>query len=344
MKLSIIMPVYNCAKTLKDSISSVLNQTYHNFNFIIVDDDSTDETRDICNGYALQDTRIKVINQQNAGPSAARNKGFDNVRTEYVMFIDGDDTYERTMVETMITAIEETPVDLVVCGINRVFISGKREKLNSICFDSDYTFISKADILDNIDVLLQSGLFNSLTNKLYKTSTIRDNNMYMDVKLDIGEDLQFNLVYIEHVNSVRVIKHALYNYYVSNSYLTNKFRENIFDIRKVPLENLRNFYMRNGIVCDLNDFLYIKLAFACFMQLFHKDNPKTKYEDYKYIKSIISSSEVMGALMKIRPKGAFQIVLVIILKTKSLTFIYMIAKLMVIVRNKNIINFKRISV
>ena len=124
-KLSIILPVYNVEKYLPDCLTSILNQTYDDFELIIIDDGSTDQSLSICKAYELKDTRIRVYSQCNAGLSAARNKGIDCSQGTYLAFVDSDDTIDSEMYETMMSALEESEVDIVVCGHRVVSENGE---------------------------------------------------------------------------------------------------------------------------------------------------------------------------------------------------------------------------
>lgn len=93
-KVSIIIPVFNAEKYLRDCIDSVLNQIYKNIELILVNDGSMDKSAFICNEYARVDKRVKVIHQDNFGPSAARNKGINAAQGKYIQFVDSDDYIE----------------------------------------------------------------------------------------------------------------------------------------------------------------------------------------------------------------------------------------------------------
>lgn len=117
-ELSIIVPVYKVEKYLPRCIDSILAQTFRDFELILIDDGSPDNCGAICDDYAARDSRIKVIHQENAGVSAARNAGLDIASGTYLGFVDSDDWIEPEMYETMIATAKEKNVDVVVCGIN----------------------------------------------------------------------------------------------------------------------------------------------------------------------------------------------------------------------------------
>lgn len=104
--VSIIVPVYKVEKFLPKCIESVLNQTYTDFELILVDDGSPDKSPEICDKYAELDKRVVVIHQKNAGVSAARNAGLENAKGEYIGFVDPDDWIAPKMYEQMIFAME----------------------------------------------------------------------------------------------------------------------------------------------------------------------------------------------------------------------------------------------
>lgn len=117
-ELTIIVPVYKVEPYLRRCIDSILNQTFRDFELILIDDGSPDNCGAICDEYAEKDGRITVIHQKNQGVSAARNAGLDIARGTYLGFVDSDDWIEPEMYETMITTAKEKNVDVVVCGFS----------------------------------------------------------------------------------------------------------------------------------------------------------------------------------------------------------------------------------
>lgn len=125
--VSIVIPVYNVEKYLSECLDSVINQTYKDLQIIIVDDGSTDSSGKICDQYAEKDNRITVIHQKNAGAANAKNTGLDNVKGEYLAFVDSDDWVEHNWIETLVNAMEKYDVDVVECGFDNVFVNEVEE-------------------------------------------------------------------------------------------------------------------------------------------------------------------------------------------------------------------------
>ncbi len=115
MLVSVIVPVYNVAPYLKEAIDSVICQSYPYLEIILINDGSTDGSKDICEQYALRDERIKLINQNNRGLSAARNEGLNAATGEFIAFLDSDDAYYPNFLETLLNAILSYDTDLAMC-------------------------------------------------------------------------------------------------------------------------------------------------------------------------------------------------------------------------------------
>lgn len=115
--LSIIVPVYNCEKYLKNTVQFVLNQSYSNFELLLIDDGSTDNSLQICNDAANKDKRVVVIHKENGGVSSARNCGIDAAKGSYIAFVDADDCIDSCMYERMISTLKLNCADFVCCRV-----------------------------------------------------------------------------------------------------------------------------------------------------------------------------------------------------------------------------------
>lgn len=138
-KVSIIIPVYNVQRYLVECLDSVIGQTYHNLEIILIDDGATDESGKICDKYAELDDRIKVIHQSNQGAANAKNVGLDTMTGEYVTFIDSDDFAEPDWVEYMVCALEGTQADVVECNFILEYINKIAPGNNNLFFNKEFT-------------------------------------------------------------------------------------------------------------------------------------------------------------------------------------------------------------
>ena len=194
--VSIIVPVYNVEQYLRRCIESLLSQTYHNFELILVDDGSTDSSGAICDEYALADERIHVIHKPNGGVSSARNAGIDAVKGEYILFVDSDDRVEPQHISNMIPLEDE---DLVRAGFKRMkngVISDEQQmKAKLICKDEW--------IKDFQSFWLENPLW-FVWGGCYRSKVIKENNLYFDKRINLSEDVIFNLSYLNYCQKIRI--------------------------------------------------------------------------------------------------------------------------------------------
>lgn len=129
--ISVIIPVYNGEQYIKETIDSVLNQSYKELEIILVNDGSTDHSGEICKEYAIKDSRIRCFNQYNQGLSAARNTGIKNAKGDFLFFLDADDILENSALEIMLYEINNNRKNIVVCNFKK-FVStvGEYDKKN----------------------------------------------------------------------------------------------------------------------------------------------------------------------------------------------------------------------
>lgn len=191
--VSIIVPVYKVEEYLDECIGSLVNQTYHNIEIILVDDGSPDNCPQMCDDWASRDNRIKVIHKSNGGVSSARNEGLNVANGAWIWFVDSDDTVSITALEKLTKYVDD--VDLVVFNakVDKLYVKDKN-------FFDDYYF------------KYQFGF--EPWNKLYKKSIIENNNLKFDTQETIGEDLLFNITYYQYANTYKFTILKYYNYRV----------------------------------------------------------------------------------------------------------------------------------
>lgn len=199
--ISIIIPVYNSEKTLNRCVNSILNQTFMDWELLLVDDGSTDKSGKICDQYALKDFRIRVFHKKNGGVSSARNTGLDYAIGSWITFVDSDDFIDATFLDTLIRLQSS---DLCISGIQ--FINNETILLPP----EEYIKIENVAELDN---LLNKLYFTAPWGKVYKNEIIQKNNIRFNINLKIGEDTDFVLKYLLYINDVRLISKPLYHFF-----------------------------------------------------------------------------------------------------------------------------------
>lgn len=217
-KISMIVPVYNVEKYIKKCVDSLLNQTYKNFEIILVDDGSTDDSGKICDEYASKYEKIKVIHKKNGGLSSARNIGLEESTGDYIGFIDSDDYVDSNYYETMINSIIDSKSDVAIADIKIYYEDSKKTQLSK-CFNDEK--ISKLSVINN-------GLAASACNKLFKKDII---SKYKFAEGKVNEDLAVIIPTIVWANKISYAS-GTYYYYVqrNNSIQNSKFNDKRFDI------------------------------------------------------------------------------------------------------------------
>lgn len=237
--VSIIMPVYNSEQYLKEAIESVLNQSYQNFELILIDDGSSDKSPIICESFKEKDVRVRVIHKDNGGVCSARNLGLDNARGEYVAFIDNDDTYTKNCLIALMELVDGQHIDIVKCGRKNILITPELKVLNQkvMTFSEDriYEYDQFISMYRNIK---DTECFNSVWNGIYRTSFLRDNNMRFREDVKHGnEDLIFNYSALLLRPMIAVSSKVLYTHYYRISHSTStKFYEDQIETRIQAIE------------------------------------------------------------------------------------------------------------
>lgn len=223
--ISIIIPVYNTEKYLHRCIDSILAYTYTDFELLLIDDGSTDNSGKICDEYAQKDNCIRVFHKKNGGVSSARNLGLDNAIGKYVMFVDSDDCMLPGMCEVMQATLEAKGADLVVCGTTETGGGYWRPIV-----DIDYSI---GQLKENFVSLLHTELLSPPWNKIYKKEKIGHKRFCEDISF--GEDLMFNLRYLEECEKISFIKDSpFYHEKGNDNSLVVRFnKDRLIDIEKV---------------------------------------------------------------------------------------------------------------
>lgn len=213
-KITIVLPAYNIEDYVDDCIQSVLNQTYRNFELIIIDDGSSDHTLAKCEKYS-KDKRIKIISQSNQGVSKARNVGIENASGKFIAFIDGDDVLSKKYLEILLNSIIKNSADMAICG----YVTNI-DNLENQSIEAKTKTISK----ENLETLIIKKKFQDcyVWNKLFKKSIIKDKNIKFPVGITIWEDIYFMFSYIEQCNKISIINQSLYYYRTRENSAVNK--------------------------------------------------------------------------------------------------------------------------
>lgn len=266
IKFSVIIPVYNAEKYLIECIESVLNQTYQNFEIILVDDGSKDKSGEICDSYN-ENNKIKIFHTENRGPYLARLTALENADGEYVLFLDADDYWDQTLLAEVIQPILETNCDVVIFNLRRVY----KNRVNEQTFRKNIS----NQILDNHSALaevLLTDRMNSLAIKAVRRNLLFVHSIPKNQQLTYAEDMLQTVQTMLYVNAAFILDKCFYNYRmrINSSMHSEAAIKRIQDVFYVE-EEIRRILQEKGCWTKKNkvyyDNIYIKSIMECLFAL-----------------------------------------------------------------------------
>ncbi len=210
--VSIIIPIYNAEKYLKDLFDSINKQTYKNYEVILINDGSTDNSEQKCLEFLNNNNRVKYYKKENTGVSDTRNFGIKKSLGDYICFIDADDILEKDYLLDFVTTLPDSNTNLICCDYSK-FNSYKdiQQQNESVKIIKEFSEKDKYEIL-------YSNYCGYLWNKFFSRKIIVENNLKFDTSISMMEDLLFIFKYLEYINRIICINKKNYNYrQISNS-------------------------------------------------------------------------------------------------------------------------------
>jgi glycosyltransferase involved in cell wall biosynthesis len=287
--ISIIIPIYNVEKYIRECIDSVINQTYSNIEIILVDDKSPDSSPAICDEYLKRDNRIHVIHKdENEGLGFARNTGLNVAQGDYVGFVDSDDYLKEDAIELLYKSIIEYKVDHAKGGFLRV--NDNHEFIRFISYQTE-CFRGNRVLCDFLPRLLGSSpgyhdsIEMSVCASLYSRSIIEKNHIrFESERVMISEDLCFNMEYCKYSCGVCVLNNLIYNYRVNTSsltsiYLPNRFSKNCNFFQEIE-SRLKGFGYKQDAYNRLCTNFFISVRSCISMEIRHtSEHPQKRIEN-----------------------------------------------------------------
>ncbi len=275
IKITVIMPMYNAERFIRKSVESIINQTYKNIEFIIVNDGSKDASADICAEYAASDDRIKIIDKENGGICSARNAGMDVATGDYLIFADADDYMAPNECEKIADAAYRHDADIVVFNYKKVDFDGnevcKIKRANPLPLPTEETVWNNSELCKRM-ISFDSEICGYTWNKLEKRSFIGEKRFVYGLK--DCEDLLFNQNLIERDAKIVYVPDELYYYVYNPQSVTNVIVQNMDEliIASQILESVENHFPEHMDMA-LRDFAerYIRIA-----ENTYKDSKKKK--------------------------------------------------------------------
>lgn len=264
--ITVIVPVYKVEKYLHNCVDSVINQTYKNWELILVDDGSPDNCPQICDDYAAKDRRIKVIHKANGGVSSARNMAIDNAQGEYVAFLDSDDFWHADYLKILLDLSEKYSADIAQCS----FVRGT---------DTVFPTINKrfkAKSFDNHSIFLKGFSKIIVWGKLYKRYTIND------IRMPVGKYFEDDFTtwkWYYNAKKIAVTNQTLYYYTENNqSAMAGHINEPRLDFIEAYEERI-DFFNTKGEK-DLEDY---SRGHLCKAMILTSNNPMLSEEQKEIV-------------------------------------------------------------
>lgn len=292
MKFSVLIPAYNAENFIAESIMSVMNQTYPNWEMIIVNDGSTDNTLSILKDYEKKDKRIKIINQENKGSLMARRVAIEKATGDYICFLDSDDFWENNMLEVLVSRIKQYNPDLILFNHNVVNLKGEIYQTTKHIYNDKQGPIKNESLLS--DFLMTNKLNNvwaKVVSKKLLDLDVRDYSIYG--RLMQSDDRLQSLSLIYNSSKTIYIDETFYNYRTNPESITHNYTfKNLKDTFMTEVAN-EKFLIENNVGDEYltifyNHFIYYSLGAYLRLIGFQKTSKVKKKEALK----ILNTSEI----------------------------------------------------
>ena len=298
--ISIIVPVYNTGKYLKECLDSLLAQTYSDIEIIIVDDGSTDDSYLVCKEYEKKDHRIKTYHKENSGVSATRNYGIDHANGEYISFCDSDDKVVPQLYQILLDIMNDNDVDRVVGGYMYFYDDGhtlySKPRVQDGRYEADVILSRMID-----DGTLSGFLFSGVNNSLFRKSIINECCIRFDSGIRYNEDSLFSLEYMIHSKAVYSLQsHATYFYRQHDTSSTKK--RSVGD-KYGPLRNALYSMKLAEMDIDFERQMKRRTVTEALWQILDISAKEPRNIAIKEISRITNRKDLRVSLLEINPKS-----------------------------------------
>ncbi len=305
--LSIIMPVFNTAQFLRQSIEAIINQTFTEWELILVNDGSTDDSKLICEEYEKNDARIRFVDKKNEGAGPTRNAGIAVARGEYLAFPDSDDWLEPNAYEVCMNILKVKKVDLLVFGsITEVYDNLTHEVTQSIPDQNvEYYFDNKVECRHNWPHMYQSLSMNGPWNKIYSMDVIKKYNIAYP-SLRRMQDGVFNMLYFDKISSFVSIQDNFYHRrWHTDEYQKKKMPKNFIECAIEYHKTITQTIDSWGIILP-EDYLFFDEEFSEIIMTgvfeYLTNEKSSMFDIYRHMQSITMQPYIHGFYKRLLSK------------------------------------------
>ena len=345
-KVSVIMPVYGVEKFVGKAIESIQNQTLTDFEFLIVDDGTKDQSGVICDCYAAKDPRLTVIHKENGGAPSARNAAMEIATGDYYYFMDSDDWAEPTMLADMVALAEKTAAQLVVTGYYIDTYYTDTDHITNEQSVPAVTYTTRRAFREQAYQLFDQNLLYTPWNKLYDGAYIRDNHLrFSDTFWD---DFPFNLSVIRDVERVAVSDQKYYHFMRARAESeTAKYRPDMYEKREEEHRWMVELYHYWNVDNEPSrEFVarrYIERVIGCIENVTNPTCTLSRKEKMKEIGRIICSDTVKEQLPLMQARSLYMKVMLIPIRLKSAFLTYVEGVFISFIRRKSTKTFAKLK-
>lgn len=266
-RVSVVVPVYNVEKYLRQCLDSVINQDYKDIEIIIVDDGSTDNSGIICDEYAEKYSFIEVVHKKNGGLGFARNTGIELAKGEYVTFIDSDDLVGKRLLSNLVNGINKHGADTAIGGFERIDVENNvvsREEYLCEQFEGDKVYHELFPKLLGSSPKGHDSVKMSVWNVMFSMKIIKENNLrFVSERELISEDIVWDIEYFKYSRKAVIIPSTEYGYRITPDSLSQKYRPSIL----ISFTKLYHYLEEKIIMESLGDEALYRLQRQFFVNV-----------------------------------------------------------------------------
>ena len=299
--ISVIVPIYKVEKYLNRCVESIVNQTYKDLEIILVDDGSPDGCPQICDEYALKDSRIKVIHKENGGVISARQAGLRVATGDYVGFVDSDDYIEPDMYEKIANVIEKHSPDMVAC--NFFFDYSDKSVKSEQIFNREY--YSREELEKEIFPYMlynppyyHFGVYPCCWAKVFKRELLEQVLYGVTSKIRIGEDAAVTYPCLLKASSLAFVESSLYHYRVNDVSMTKAYDKNLENTINIPIKILSNVFSGEASLVGQIDYYKLYMFEFVIRNEANENCKKTKSETKKTFSKFLDDDTFVKSIKK----------------------------------------------
>jgi len=259
--ISVIIPMYNASKYIRKTISSILEQDYKDFEVLLVDDGSTDNTKDICIEFENLDNRCKYLYKTNSGVSATRNYGIEHANGEYIIFIDSDDYFiDNELFTKCMDVVNRNPLIMPIYNFIGLKDDGRQIKQ----FENVISNPTVEDIMANCIAGIKHStnlhyMFRAVWGKMFNKNIINEYNIRFDESMYMGEDAVFLIEYVKHIETIEDIKSYALMYRTHDDSASRKYKTDLMIQSKKEIKHFEDIlldYDSTLLTSALNEYIW----------------------------------------------------------------------------------------